>query len=109
LVGAVFARREGSTLHLDNFVLSCRVFSRGIEHACLASVLRHARATGAATALGSYRPTAKNGTVKDFYPRYGFVPVTQDGTTATFRHDLVDIVAPPEHVHLTECLEENPP
>lgn len=108
LVGVVFARRDGGALHLDNFVLSCRVFSRGIEQACLASVLRHARATGADEVFGSYRPTAKNGGVKDFYPRYGFVPVADDGTTATFRHDLVDIIAPPEYVHLTESLQRNP-
>jgi FkbH-like protein len=109
LVGVVLARRDGGAVHLDNFVLSCRVFSRGIEHACLASVLRHARDTGADAVFGSYRPTAKNGAVKDFYPRYGFVPVADgDTTTTTFRHDLVDIIASPEYVHLTESLQRSP-
>ena len=109
LVGVVLARRDGGAVHLDNFVLSCRVFSRGIEHACLASVLRHARDTGADAVFGSYRPTAKNGAVKDFYPRYGFVPVADDDTTTTtFRHDLVDIIASPEYVHLTESLQRSP-
>ena len=109
LVGVVLARRDGGAVHLDNFVLSCRVFSRGIEHACLASVLRHARDTGADAVFGSYRPTAKNGAVKDFYPRYGFVPVADDDTTTTtFRHDLVDISASPEYVHLTESFQRSP-
>jgi FkbH-like protein len=113
LVGAIFAhwhgsRAEPSTLHLDNFVLSCRVFSRGIEQACLAAVLRHARARGAVAVYGSYRPTARNGTVKDFYARFGFTPCpageAADDATAMFRHDLAEIVAAPEHVHLTEDL-----
>jgi FkbH-like protein len=104
LVGAIFARRDGDAVHIDNLVLSCRVFSRGIEQACLASVLRHARDTGAAAVFGSYRPTAKNGTVKDFYPRYGFVPITDNGSTVTFRHDLAHIIAAPHHVHLTKSL-----
>ncbi|MGO9782314.1 MAG: HAD-IIIC family phosphatase [Streptosporangiaceae bacterium] len=109
LVGVVLARRDGGAVHLDNFVLSCRVFSRGIEHACLASVLRHARDTGADAVFGSYRPTAKNSAVKDFYPRYGFVPVADDDTTTTtFRHDLVDIMTSPEYVHLTESFQRSP-
>ena len=109
LVGVVLARRDGGAVHLDNFVLSCRVFSRGIEHACLASVLRHARDTGADAVFGSYRPTAKNSAVKHFYPRYGFVPVADDDTTTTtFRHDLVDIRASPEYVHLTESFQRSP-
>jgi FkbH-like protein len=107
LVGAVFTRRAGAAAHIDNFVLSCRVFSRNIEQACLAAVLRQARATGAKAVYGTYRATAKNGNVKDFYLRNGFTPVAAegDGTTATFRHDLLEIAAPPEHVRLIENLE----
>ncbi len=99
LVGAVFARRADGVLRMDNFVLSCRVFSRGVEAACLSAVLGHARACGMRAVHAGYRPTAKNGIVADFYPRYGFVPT--DGTGTSFRHDLVDIVAVPEHVDLT--------
>jgi FkbH-like protein len=109
LVGVVLARRDGGGVYLDTFVLSCRVFSRGIEQTCLASVLRHARDTGADVVFGSYRPTAKNSGVKDFYPRYGFVPVADgDTATTTFRHDLVDIIAAPEYVHLTESFQRSP-
>jgi predicted enzyme involved in methoxymalonyl-ACP biosynthesis len=104
----VFTRRDGDDVHIDNFLLSCRVFSRNIEQACLAAVLRHARATGAKAVHGTYRATPKNGNVKDFYLRNGFTPVEADGTTATFRHDLAEIAEPPEHVRLTENLEGSP-
>jgi FkbH-like protein len=106
LVGAVFARRDGDAVHIDNFLLSCRVFARGIEHACLSAVLRHARSTGARAVFGAYRPTAKNGNVKEFYPRHGFVPVADHGNVLTFRHDLVEVLAPPDHVRLTIEEEE---
>jgi len=102
LVGAVFLRRADEVLHIDNFLLSCRVFSRGIEQTCLAAILDHARDTGAAAVAGSYRPTAKNGVVKDFYPRYGFRAVGEDGEIAAFRHDLGERLARPEHVSLRE-------
>ncbi|MGY1438542.1 HAD-IIIC family phosphatase [Streptomyces reniochalinae] len=101
LVGALFLRRERERLHIDNFVLSCRVFSRGIEQACLSSVLRHARQTGATSVTGTYRRTAKNGKVAGLYTAHGFTEVTDDGTTAAFRHDLHHVPAPPPHVHLT--------
>lgn len=105
LVGAVFAHRDGAALHIDNFLLSCRVFSRGIEQACLAAVLRHARRTGAAEVLGTYRPTPKNAGVADFFPRYGFTELGSgpDGTVR-FRHGLAEIVGAPEHVSLTDLL-----
>ncbi|MET7422808.1 HAD-IIIC family phosphatase [Dactylosporangium sp. NPDC005555] len=100
LVGAVFLRRTGTALHIDNFLLSCRAFSRGIEQACLTALLHHAHATGADAMFGTYRATAKNGMVKDFYPRNGFRKLGDDGATVTFRHDLARIAAPPEAVTL---------
>jgi FkbH-like protein len=103
LVGAVFTRRDGDDLHIDNFVLSCRVFSRGIEQACLAALVDHARATGAAAVYGGYRPTAKNGIVKDLYPRYGFAEAgARDGGATLFRHDLRTPLARPDHLSLEQ-------
>lgn len=97
LVGLVGYRREGGLGFIDDFVLSCRVFSRGVEQACLAALLRYAKATGAEAVLAGYRPTAKNQGFADFYPRHGFRPADLG-----FRHDLVRIAPPPEHVRLVE-------
>lgn len=102
LVGALFLRRDGDLERIENFLLSCRVFGRGIEQACLAAVLRHARAGGASAVLASYRPTAKNRIVADLWPRYGFTPLVEDAGATTFRHDLHDIPAVPEHIRLTD-------
>ena len=102
LIGAVVVRWEETAGHIDNFLLSCRVFGRDIERASLASVLHHARTRGANAVFGSYRQTAKNAKVRDFYPDNGFVPVAEDGATITFRHDLTDIAPPPDHIHLTD-------
>lgn len=103
LVGAIFAHRDGDTVHLDNFLLSCRVFARGIEQACLAELLRLAVASGARAVTAEYRRSAKNSRVADFYPASGFAPVAAPapaaaGAAAAFRHDLVRIPEPPAHV-----------
>ncbi|GIJ29522.1 HAD-superfamily phosphatase, subfamily IIIC:FkbH [Micromonospora qiuiae] len=107
LVGAMFTRREADDVQIDNFLLSCRVFGRGIEQACLAALLRQARDGGANAVIGSYRPTAKNAGVKDLYSRYGFQRVAgPEGDTAWFRHDLTVLPAVPEYVLLTETPED---
>lgn len=102
LVGALFTHRDEDGLHIDNFLLSCRVFSRGIEQAVLSALLLHARATGAPAVHGEYRATAKNGNVRDFYPRAGFTLVSADDGTARYRHDLTEITPVPAHLRLTE-------
>jgi FkbH-like protein len=108
LVGAIFARRHADAIHIDNFVLSCRVFSRGIEQGCLAALLDYATSAGLAAVFGEYRPTAKNGIVGDLYPRYGFQPVTAAAGgegAATFRHDLREPLVRPAHLRMEEDFE----
>ena len=108
MVGVVFTRVAGATVHIDNFVLSCRVFSRGIETACLTAVLADAKAAGADAVEAVYRPGPKNAGVRDLYPDHGFTPTGEGaGDVRTFRHDLADIAAPPEHIRLTASLEES--
>lgn len=112
IVGAVLARRAGEAQVLDNFLLSCRVFSRGIESACLSALLHQARDVGLGSVVGLYRPSRKNGKVADFYPRHGFRADSESPLraelsespdpygTVRFRHDLYDIAPPPDHVRL---------
>ena len=100
VVGAILAHRENDALAIGNVVLSCRVFGRGVEHAAMSALLEHARACGAGAVTGTYRRSAKNGNVAEFYPRHGFATVTDDGQVATFRHDLADIAPAPDHIKL---------
>ncbi|WP_308377693.1 HAD-IIIC family phosphatase [Streptomyces sp. ISL-98] len=109
LVGAVLARRDGDLLRIDNFLLSCRVFSRSIEEACLSWVLRHARDTGATSVVARYRQTPKNRRVADFYPRHAFFPAGGEGDVLTFRHPLTEIMPPPPHIRFDEIHESDRP
>ncbi|MDR7303668.1 HAD-IIIC family phosphatase [Haloactinomyces albus] len=105
LVGALLVRQDDDTARIENFLLSCRVFSRGIEQACLGAVLRDAFSNGCKAVYGEYQPTAKNAGVADLYARYGFESVAGDDSGTTYRHDLHDIPAVPEHLHLIEDLQ----
>ncbi|MGW0560028.1 HAD-IIIC family phosphatase [Streptomyces sp. NPDC003016] len=110
VVGALFAHREADGLRIDNMLLSCRVFARGIEQAAVAALLSYAKESGAAAVHASYRPTAKNHRVRDFYPSMGFgtVGASESGSgeaesgfgEAEFRHPLTDLPAVPGHLTL---------
>jgi FkbH-like protein len=105
IVGAVFYRRDGELAWIDNFLLSCRVFSRGIEQTCLAAVLEHAVATGVREVRAEYRPSAKNTAVREFYPRYGFTTYDDNKERTVFRHDLARPVEAPAHVRFSGDVE----
>ena len=73
-----------TTIRLDTWLMSCRVLGRGMEEETLNLVVDEARRLGAARLVGEYRPSAKNGMVRDHYQRLGFSKVseTDDGRTA---------------------------
>ena len=60
LVGIAAAHCDGGELAVDAFFLSCRVLGRGVEHALLARLGRHACDHGLDSVRLPFRPTAKN-------------------------------------------------
>lgn len=99
LAGALALVREpdGAWL-IENFVLSCRVFSRSVEDAIVGLVLRAARDAGAPAVRGRHVPTAKNGRFADFYPSLGFAG--GQGQDGDFRHDLTQLAELPGWVRV---------
>jgi FkbH-like protein len=99
ITGILVAFREGDTLRIDTWLMSCRVLGRRIENLMLASVMRHARQTGVAAVTGEYQPTAKNGQVADLFDRFGFQRVEQreDGGR------LYKVAVPAAEVAATWC------
>jgi FkbH-like protein len=73
---------------IRNYVLSCRVFARGIETKVLRYILEQARQHGVSEVIGEYRPSAKNTRYASFYAEHGFVPLESGGDVQRFRHDL---------------------
>jgi FkbH-like protein len=83
LVTVVLGRREGDALHLDLWLMSCRVLKREMELAMLDAIAQRAAAAGLARLVGCYVPTTKNGMVADLYKKLGFAHSggEPDGTT----------------------------
>jgi FkbH-like protein len=63
---------------IDTWLMSCRVLGRGVEEATLNVVAKAARRQGVRRLIGEYRPTAKNGMVRDHYQKLGFIELSHD-------------------------------
>jgi FkbH-like protein len=70
-------------IRIDTWLMSCRVLGRQMEEETLNLVVDQALGLDAARLIGVYRPTAKNGMVREHYARLGFSPAAEspDGTT----------------------------
>ncbi|MFG1811839.1 HAD-IIIC family phosphatase [Streptomyces sp. NPDC049040] len=80
-VGAVLLSAAPQQWTVDNFVMSCRVFSRGIEFAVLQRVAEHAARHGAPRLVADFVPTTRNAPAAAFYQEAGFTPAAGPGHT----------------------------
>jgi FkbH-like protein len=69
------ASDDRSAVEIDTWLMSCRVLGRGVEQATLNLMVGEAARLGARRLIGAYRPTPKNGMVREHYPKLGFEPL----------------------------------
>ncbi len=73
LISVICAEVSGEDLFLNEFVMSCRVLSRGVEQFICNALVLEAQVRGLKRVVGEYLPTEKNKLVADLYPKLGFV------------------------------------
>jgi FkbH-like protein len=79
LVSSLVGKVEGDVFRIDSWLMSCRVFSRGVEEFIVNHVVDEARNRGCSRLMGEYLPTAKNEGVADLYSRLKFSPLDNNG------------------------------
>jgi len=74
LISIVVVRpdRAADTAVISDWLMSCRVLTRGVEEYLMNHVVEQARRWGLSSVAASYIPTSKNAMVKDFYARFDF-------------------------------------
>lgn len=77
VVSVVIGRIDGEKLHMELWLMSCRVLKRGMEDAMLDVLVAKAKEAGIQEILGYYYKTAKNAMIKDFYEIMGFTKVSE--------------------------------
>ena len=75
IISIIIGRMVETALQIETWLMSCRVLGRKVEVACLNLIMQEAARLGAATVVGEYRSTAKNGMVKEHYAKLGFVRI----------------------------------
>ena len=78
VVTVAIGRPEGDALHMELWLMSCRVLKRDMELALLDAIVHRCKANGITRIIGYYYPTAKNAMVKSFYGTLGFDKLSED-------------------------------
>lgn len=73
LISIIVGSVQEKELHLDLWLMSCRVLKRGMEFAMLDSLVEACRKRGVKTIYGYYYKSAKNQMVSEFYKGMGFI------------------------------------
>jgi len=84
MISVVICRLSGTRCwEIDTWLMSCRVLGRRVQETVLQELLKHAGTCGIENLIGVYKPTDRNGMVKDHYPLLGFKSTSSesDGTT----------------------------
>ena len=78
IVSCVVGKKDSEILHVDLWLMSCRVLKRNMEYAMLDTLVKRCVAAGIREIRGYYYPTAKNAMVRDLYEQFGFSLVVID-------------------------------
>ncbi len=78
IVSVVIGRKEAAALHIELWLMSCRVLKRDMEFAMLDALVKTAREQGIEEIIGYYYPTKKNAMVAQLYGTFGFEKLSED-------------------------------
>lgn len=73
IVASIVVRFMDEFAFIENWVMSCRVFKRGVEDATFNAIVNAARLRGARWLVAEYRPTEKNVYVAGFLERLSLI------------------------------------
>lgn len=101
LISIVIGRKNGDTMLIDTWLMSCRVLKRQVEEEVLNELVRLAKKRGCLRLEGVYLPTPKNEMVRDFYSRMGFSLLAENGKGREFELKLDAYRAIPTKIKVT--------
>ncbi|WP_434446489.1 HAD-IIIC family phosphatase [Lentzea sp. E54] len=77
IVGGVWVSKHDDHWLVENFVMSCRVFTRGVEHTVVQHIADRAAAAGALRLEADFAATDRNKAAAAFYPDAGFEQLSE--------------------------------
>jgi FkbH-like protein len=101
-IAVIRGHRVGSSLRLDTWVMSCRAFSRRIEHQCLKFLLNR---LDLKEIFFQFTPTPKNGPLQDFFAAF---LGTRPSAPFTLGRAQFDAACPPLYHRVKESQAAEP-
>jgi len=86
LIGVIFCcPREAGKWEIQTWLMSCRVLGRQMEKFMFDRLIEAAQRQGIRELVGVYRPTQKNGLVRDHFDKLGFEKVSENQQESLYR------------------------
>lgn len=105
LVSALIGHRIDGDLHLDLWIMSCRVLKREMEFAMMDTLVQVCCDTGILRVFGYYLPSSKNGIVAGHYQALGFSPFQQeDQAGSRWVLNLCDYAPKTKHIRIAQTV-----
>lgn len=106
VVTVVIGRKDGTVLHIELWLMSCRVLKRNMENAMMDRLVEECRTCGISKIKGYYYKTVKNGMVKDFYGSMGFRLSEKNGDDSIWELDINNYLPTNKEIMVYNSLEE---
>ncbi len=90
IVSIITAKKDDKKLHIDLWLMSCRIFKRNMEYAMIDALIKEAKKVGIETIYGYYCKTSKNNMVKTFYKDIGFTLINQSDNESSWKMNIKD-------------------
>lgn len=94
LVSIMQGKIKESSVSIDLWLMSCRVFKRTLEYTIFYEFAKLARSKDIKTIIGKYMPTKKNKIVSGIYKELGFSIVDENKGNLTYELNLLEYEIP---------------
>lgn len=103
IVSIIIAKKRKTELHIDLWLMSCRVLKRDMEFAMIDTLAAEAAACNICTIYGYFYPSGKNAMVQDLYSSFGFEQISEDVSGNTvWRLRISDYTAKSKHIVIND-------
>ena len=101
LISVFFARIADQVMTIEAWLMSCRVLNRNVEKTLLQNVLDAASELGVTEIIGLFKPTERNGIVKDLFGSLGFSLVDENASETQWRLTVSEAPCLDADIHVT--------
>ncbi len=108
LISIVILKPQGDDLVITDWLMSCRVLSRGVEQYMMNKVFDLARSFGLKRVIGEYVPTSKNGMVREFFVQFGFSILSDHKGTTRWSCETADYAPKETYIKIAKSETEMP-